>query len=207
MSLSATPGRPRRAPEPLRGLDRALLAPAVGMGRRPAMARLAVVSSLADRGVAWPALAVALAPWRATRAAGGTGLAAVAATSAVTHGLKLAVRRRRPPLPLRAVARRPGRTPTTWSFPSGHTANAVAFAVGAASRRPLLGAALGPVAGAVAVTRLTTARHHPSDVAASVAIGAAVGAGVGVLTRRRARGADGQAGTVEMPTPPRVAAP
>jgi undecaprenyl-diphosphatase len=173
----------RRAPTPVRVVDIDILTRAVRLGRRRSVARLAGSSVLADRGAVWPVVATALAPWRATRPAGAAGLAAVGATATLTHAAKLLVRRRRPPRSLRMLARAPGRRPTTWSFPSGHTANAFAFATAAGFQQPVTVAVLGPFAAAVAVTRVTTARHHPSDVAASLLLGCGVGCAVGAAAR------------------------
>jgi membrane-associated phospholipid phosphatase len=176
-----SPGR--RAPAPVRAVDLDVLAKAVRLGRHRSVARLAGSSVLADRGIVWPVVTATLVPWRTTRPAGVAGLSAVGATATLGHAAKLVIRRRRPPRSLRMLARAPGRRPTTWSFPSGHTANAFAFATAAGCQQPLTVTVLGPFAAAVAFTRVTTARHHPSDVAASLLLGCAVGAGVGAAVR------------------------
>lgn len=90
------------------------------------------------------------------------------------------VDRRRPPTS--AVAKVvPGLPKTkTSSFPSGHTASAFAFAVGAGSELPALAPLLGGLALAVGYSRVHTGAHHPSDVAG----GAVLGAAVGLVTRR-----------------------
>ncbi|MFL6137338.1 MAG: phosphatase PAP2 family protein [Frankiaceae bacterium] len=184
-------GNGRRAPVPVRLLDARALRASIGAGRGPIGGALTGVTAVTDRGALWPVLGAALLPWSATRRAGAAGLAAVALDAAVVHGLKLVVRRRRPPLLLRLGARSGGRQPSTWSFPSGHTASACAFAAAAAWQQPWLALGLGPLAIAVPASRLTTGRHHPSDVVASMAVGAAAGmtvsATLGAVLRRRSR--------------------
>ena len=70
--------------------------------------------------------------------------------------------------------------PTSSSMPSGHSASAVAFALGVGMVRPALGAALAPVAAGVAYSRVHTGAHWPSDVL----FGSAIGAGAAMVTRK-----------------------
>jgi membrane-associated phospholipid phosphatase len=103
------------------------------------------------------------------RRAAGRGLLAIAIATAVANGpAKLLVRRQRP-----SSRGRPTlvRTPRSTSFPSGHSAAAVAFATGASAELPVLAPVLVPLAGAVAYSRIHTGVHYPSDVAAGMAIG------------------------------------
>ena len=65
-------------------------------------------------------------------------------------------------------------------MPSGHSASAAAFALGVGLVRPALGAALAPLAGGVAYSRVHTGAHWPSDVF----FGSAIGAGAALATRR-----------------------
>ncbi|WP_448642327.1 phosphatase PAP2 family protein [Geodermatophilus sp. URMC 63] len=176
----------RRAHGALRATDRRGTRRAVRLGRRRGGGALSAATVAADRGLLWVALGAALtaAPGR-WRRAGLAGLAATAATAAAGHLLKPAVRRKRPPRWTRIGARRAGRSPSTWSFPSGHAANGAAFTTAAALHAPAVGAVLAPVTALVAGSRLATARHHPSDVAGSVLLGGAIGATVGLGTRRR----------------------
>jgi undecaprenyl-diphosphatase len=109
------------------------------------------------------------------------GLISLAIASAIVNGpLKAVSRRRRPRRRLSTSAARRIRQPVTYSFPSGHTASAFAFASGAAFELPALTIPLGALATAVGYSRIHTRVHYPSDVAA----GAAVGVATAVGTRR-----------------------
>jgi undecaprenyl-diphosphatase len=109
------------------------------------------------------------------------GLLSVALASATTNVLaKGLARRRRPDVQHLPAIRRLRRAPVTTSFPSGHAASAAAFALGVAIEAPALAVPLGGLAAGVAMSRVATGVHYPSDVAA----GAMVGAGAALLTRR-----------------------
>ncbi|WP_327392605.1 phosphatase PAP2 family protein [Streptomyces sp. NBC_01186] len=115
------------------------------------------------------------------------GLASLAAASAVVNTVgKGAFSRARPVLDEVPVIRRLKRLPRSTSFPSGHSASAAAFATGLALESRGWGAAVLPVAGAVAFSRVYTGVHYPSDVLAGVTIGAASAYAVrGFLDARR----------------------
>jgi membrane-associated phospholipid phosphatase len=69
------------------------------------------------------------------------------------------------------------------SFPSGHSAGAMAVACALAAEYPQhRGPALAAGA-AVSAAQVPTSSHYPSDVAAGAAIGVATSAGVGLLAR------------------------
>ena len=110
------------------------------------------------------------------RRAAATGLAAVAATSAVVNLLVKPIgRRRRPdrdaedvPLPRQVPM------PTSRSFPSGHTAGAIAFASGVGATMPLTSVPLHGLATLVAYSRVHTGVHYPGDVLAGALIGAVI---------------------------------
>ena len=61
-----------------------------------------------------------------------------------------------------------------FSFPSGHTLHATAFALVAVSQFSALAWVLLPFAALVAISRVVLGMHYPSDVIAGAAIGAGV---------------------------------
>jgi len=114
------------------------------------------------------------------RRAAGTGIASLAATSAVVNlGIKLAARRRRPHGAVPEARQVP--MPRSRSFPSGHSAAAFAFATGVADVSPTLAIPLRALAAVVAYSRVHTGVHYPGDVIA----GALTGVTVGELTSLR----------------------
>ncbi|WP_225320562.1 phosphatase PAP2 family protein [Streptomyces luteolifulvus] len=80
-------------------------------------------------------------------------------------------------------ARRGRRPPRPSSLPSGHTAAAVAFTATVAPTWPAAGASCAVPAAMVALERVQSGAHYPSDVAA----GAAIGLASAWLTRRAPR--------------------
>ncbi len=122
----------------------------------------------------WFGAAAALAASRTPRArrAAARGLASLGLASLTINTLgKRSVRRARPVLDPVPLVRQLKRQPITTSFPSGHAASAAAFATGVALESPAWGAAVAPVAAAVALSRVYTGVHFPSDVAAGAALG------------------------------------
>jgi len=63
-----------------------------------------------------------------------------------------------------------------YSFPSGHTLHAVAFAWQASAAFPELALALVPLALAIAASRVVLGLHYPTDVLVGALLGAASGA-------------------------------
>ena len=143
---------------------------------------LPTLSRSADFFALWTGIAAVLAVGqdeRGRRAAlrGLVGMViASTASNVVAKGL---VHRPRPAVEV-SPARRPGRTPVTTSFPSGHAAAAAAFATGVGLEMPPLAAPVGALATAVGIARVVNGVHYPSDIIA----GWAVGVGVAMLTLR-----------------------
>jgi undecaprenyl-diphosphatase len=148
--------------------------------RSPGLNRvMTTASAVANRSMLWMALAGVLQATgrRRPRTAAASGLLGIGVAATLVNGpLKFAWRRDRPTgageplLPL----------PLTFSFPSGHSASALAFAAGTTAAWPALGPLVVPTAATVAYSRVHTGVHYPSDVA----VGAAVGLGSGLLAAR-----------------------
>lgn len=132
------------------------------------------LSHAADRGVLWfTAAAVLLVLTRYRPALRGVASLTVASALANLVG-KQVFGGDRPLLKDIPIGRRLAKHPESPSFPSGHSASAAAFATGVALEAPRIGAAVAPVAGAVAYSRLHTGAHWLSDVLGGIAIGAGV---------------------------------
>lgn len=132
----------------------------------------AMVSNLADYGLVWVALALYKARRRGPnrrRAVVALSLAGVT-SYAVNRAVKSAVQRERPEEHLDAAVR----TPSSSSFPSGHTLAAFCTAFVLAESAPETTAYVG-FAGAVAASRIHLRAHHPSDVVGGAAIGSLLG--------------------------------
>jgi membrane-associated phospholipid phosphatase len=158
----------------------------------PALDRtMPALSRAADHGVLWLGVAALLAGsgQRDLRRAAARATVSLAVSSATVNGIaKFAVRRARPPLEGIAAGRRVRRLPVTTSFPSGHSASAAAFAVGAAREAPGVAVPLGLLAAGVGLSRVWTGAHYPADVLAGAAIGAAVAGALPSATHPRALG-------------------
>ncbi|GGX90537.1 phosphoesterase [Streptomyces anandii JCM 4720] len=156
-------------------------------GAGPVLPRL---SRSANHGVLWFAAAAAITASRTPRArrAAVRGLASLSLASLTINTLgKRSVRRPRPVLDPVPMVRRLKRQPITTSFPSGHAASAAAFATGVALESPAWGAAVAPVAASVALSRVYTGVHFPSDVLAGAALGAGAAFAVRALVPTRAQ--------------------
>ncbi len=164
--------------EPLRGNPRADRA-------------AAVVSNLADYGLIW----VALAALKARRRGPDRRRAVVALATAgfssliVSRVVKAAVERERPDDHLDATVR----TPSSSSFPSGHTLAAFCTAFVLADSDAQTAANVG-FAAAVAASRVHLRAHHPSDVIGGAAIGSVLGLGLRPIVNLVTPGSKGRRG-------------
>jgi membrane-associated phospholipid phosphatase len=133
----------------------------------------------ANHGRLWLGVAgvLALTGRRDARRAAVRGLVSLGVASGIANVVaKQAVRRVRPAVDGVPPVRWLRRAPVTTSFPSGHSASAAAFATGAALEMPMLAVPLGGLAAAVALSRVVTGAHYPSDVVTGVLLGATAGA-------------------------------
>jgi membrane-associated phospholipid phosphatase len=110
------------------------------------------------------------------RRAARSGVASVAATSAIVNAvLKPLGRRPRPDRVAEEVPlARQVSMPRSTSFPSGHAASAFAFATSVSRVLPREAVALQAFAAIVAYSRVHTGVHYPGDVIAGSLIGAAI---------------------------------
>ncbi|MEW9623133.1 phosphatase PAP2 family protein [Rhodanobacter geophilus] len=168
---SSTPEAPRYA------FDLRVCVAANRWGTRRAVgAFFGVVSRLGD-GLFWYALMLTLVVLDGRR-----GL--LAAVHMAVTGLaalllyRLLKRHTRRPRPFRACPGVIAHVPPLdeFSFPSGHTLQAVGFTVVALAWYPLLAPLLVTFAVLIATSRVVLGLHYPSDVLAAIGIGGALGA-------------------------------
>jgi undecaprenyl-diphosphatase len=135
----------------------------------------AAVSNLADYGLIWVALAVLKARRRGPNRRRAVFALATAGFSSliVSRVVKAAVSRERPEDHLDATVR----TPSSSSFPSGHTLAAFCTAFVLADSDLQTAANVG-FATAVAASRVHLRAHHPTDVIGGAAIGSVLGLGL-----------------------------
>jgi membrane-associated phospholipid phosphatase len=140
-----------------------------------AMRRLSRAADYSKLSIGSSVVMAALGGERGRRAAR-AGLTSVATTSAfVNLVVKPLGRRRRPDRAAEMVpVARQVRMPRSSSFPSGHTAAAVAFASAAGRVLPPAGVPLHVLAALVGYSRVHTGVHYPGDVMAGALIGAVV---------------------------------
>jgi undecaprenyl-diphosphatase len=157
---------------------------------RPEMDRAAaLVSNLADYGFVW----VLLAGLKARRRGPDRRRAVVALAAAgfssllVSRVVKAAVERQRPEDHLEVGVR----TPTSSSFPSGHTLAAFCTAFVLGDSQAGTAANVG-FASAVAVSRIHLRAHHPTDVIGGAAIGSVLGLGLRPIVDVVAPGSKGR---------------
>jgi len=142
---------------------------------------LRALSKAANHGRLWLAVAAVLAVRKGpSRRAAVRALGSLSVSSFLTNVVAKALfRRLRPDLELHPVQRRLRREPLSSSFPSGHSASAAAFVTAVTMEAAPLGAAVAPLAAAVAYSRVHVGVHYPGDVLGGVALGT----GVALATR------------------------
>jgi membrane-associated phospholipid phosphatase len=159
-------------------IDRAVYAAVAGTSTPRldvAMRRLSRAADYSRLSMA-SSLVLGLAGGASGRRAAVSGLTAVAATSCVVNLLgKRVGHRRRPDRAVHEVPHaRHVRMPTSASFPSGHTAAAVAFAASVGRALPVAGLPLHALAALVGYSRVHTGVHYPGDVIGGAVLGAAI---------------------------------
>src|ERR1700675_824366 len=145
--------------------------------RRVIDQRLKLLSNSANRSLLWFAIATLIAIFggRRARHAALRGVLSIAITSTLVNlPLKYLARRSRPPI-RRGDRPLPVSEPGSFSFPSGHSASAFAFATGVALEEPRLLLPILPLAAGVAYSRVHLRVHYPFDVLAGATIGAVMG--------------------------------
>jgi undecaprenyl-diphosphatase len=157
------------------------------------------LSSAANYSRLWLLIAAGLAAVGGARGrrAASLGVLAIGAASAVSNlAIKPMARRRRPAhtdgVPFSATRR--VRRPASASFPSGHTASAVAFASAVGETAPGTWIPLHVTAALVGYSRVHAGVHHPSDVAAGAMVGALCGWSVRRLAGRALVGSSQRGG-------------
>lgn len=164
------------APPSRRNLDSRMCVAANRWGARRAIGVFfGIVSRLGD-GVFWYALMSVIA------LVGGWHGVAVATQMAITGLTALMLYRvlkrwTKRPRPFRACPGVIAHVPPLdeFSFPSGHTLQAVAFTVVAVAHYPVLGPFLIGFAALIGASRVVLGLHYPSDVAAATLIGGSLG--------------------------------
>ena len=139
----------------------------------------------AGRGGLWWGIAGLAAATGSTRTRfwAAQSMAAMLTAQVLSNGIgKQLIYRRRPPGELLRLEDLEDR-PRSSSFPSGHTAAAVAFAATTLAHSRSWGTATTLAATAVAVARVHTGAHYPTDIAA----GAATGLTAALLVHHAAR--------------------
>jgi undecaprenyl-diphosphatase len=134
------------------------------------------LSTAADHGKLWLLIGGVLGLQRGTVRRGAVrGVGSLAVSSALVNVvLKRVFGRVRPDLAVVASSRALRRSPSTLSFPSGHSASAAAFVTGLALESPVTGALVAPLALGVGYSRVHVGVHYPGDVVAGMAVGTSV---------------------------------
>jgi membrane-associated phospholipid phosphatase len=142
----------------------------VGKGSRKGSSRFGRAGDIIQRPLAWAGIAAVLSATGARgRRAAVRGGACYLSAAAVHLPIKALVGRRHPPGSARHQL-----GPVTSSFPSGHAASDLAFAIGAAQELPLAFLPLSLCTMAVHWSLVRKRAHYPSDVLLGGVLGIAV---------------------------------
>ena len=169
----------------LDAFDRRLFDRLTQQERRLVDRTLMRLSTSANRSLLWLAIAglSAILGGRSVRRAALRGVVSIAITSTLVNlPLKYLARRDRPPT-RRGDRPLPISMPGSFSFPSGHSASAFAFAAGVGLEEPRLLLPILPLAAGVAYSRVHLRVHYPFDVLAGAAIGTGMGLASGPAIR------------------------
>lgn len=138
---------------------------------------MAAFTRLGDYGALWVILAIGLMLFPKTRTLGLLILISLMVTAALGEGIiKHLVQRPRPPLPA-ATSLLLHQIPSTFSFPSGHTASSFAAATtlfrwkAPPARRWFFLILIYLIAGTIAFSRLYLGLHYFTDIVGGVALG------------------------------------
>ena len=138
------------------------------------------ITKLGSHGLIWLVLALVVALVRRRAAPFVLVLLAVTAADGIAGLAKAAVREQRPTEPGALIT-----IPHSHSFPSGHTATAVAGAIVLSTLVPKAAPAFAVLAAAVAYSRLYVGVHFPLDLLGGAVIGAATALLLLAVARRR----------------------
>ena len=171
MGTTPLPSMPRSL-----AFDRRVCVAANRWGARRAVGVFFGAISRLGNGMFWYALMLALVAldgWRGLLVA--THMAATGLAALLLY--RLLKRHTRRPRPFRACPGVIAHVPPLdeFSFPSGHTLQAVGFTVVALAWYPLLAPLLLTFTALVAASRVILGLHYPSDVLAAIGIGGALG--------------------------------
>ncbi len=158
-------------------LDLQLFTSVHDLPNNPSDRWLTWLSQAANKGKLWLVIAALLGIRKGpTRRAALRAMGSLWFSSALSNGVIKPIFRRVRPVayPDIPITRTLRRAPRTFSFPSGHSASAAAFATGVALEAPIVGAAIAPIALAVGFSRIRVGVHYPGDVLAGFTIGTTV---------------------------------
>ncbi|MGM9623230.1 MAG: phosphatase PAP2 family protein [Butyricicoccus porcorum] len=140
-----------------------------------------LVTHLGDAGIFWIALGIILLCFPKTRRCGICMLVCLAVTSLLGEGLLKHLFTRERPCVQQPIADMLLALPTTYSFPSGHSASSFTAATALFFHDRRAGIAAYILAALIAFSRLYCYVHFPTDVLTGIALGLCVGI---VLTPR-----------------------